>query len=403
MALSRRGCDKVAPFKTITVMSNNGSYHFTSESVGEGHPDKLCDQISDAILDAALAGDPASRVACETFTTTGMVLVGGEITTSSQFDAQDVARGVLEDVGYDDPDYGIDHKTCAVLNTIHGQSADIAMGVDETDKKAQGAGDQGLMFGYACSDTPHLMPAPIDWSHAIMISAAEARKSKKLPFLAPDGKCQVTIRYDNGSPSSIETVVLSHQHTEDVSNEQLREGLIEEVIKPVLPKEMVGDTSYLINPTGRFVIGGPHGDAGLTGRKIIVDTYGGKARHGGGAFSGKDPSKVDRSAAYMARYISKNIVASGLCTECEVQLAYAIGVAEPVSVYVSTFGTGTTDERRLEGAVREVFDLTPAGIISSLDLRKPIYRQTATYGHFGRDGFAWEHLDRADAIKASAG
>ena len=384
-------------------MSDNGNYQFTSESVGEGHPDKLCDQISDAILDAALAGDPSSRVACETFTTTGMVLVGGEITTSSQFDPQEVVRGVLQDVGYDNPDYGIDYKTCAVLNTIHGQSADVAMGVDETEKKAQGAGDQGLMFGYACSDTEHLMPAPIDWSHTIMSSAAEARKQKKLPFLAPDGKCQVTVRYADGAPSAIETVVLSHQHTDDVSNQQLHEALIEEVIKPVLPPELLGNTRYLINPTGRFVIGGPHGDAGLTGRKIIVDTYGGKARHGGGAFSGKDPSKVDRSAAYMARYMAKNVVASGLCSECEVQLAYAIGVAEPVSVYLSTFGSGSADERRLEHAVREVFELTPAGIIDSLELRRPIYRQTATYGHFGRDGFAWERVDRVDAIKAALG
>jgi S-adenosylmethionine synthetase len=382
-------------------MNSTGSYSFTSESVGEGHPDKLCDQISDAIVDAALENDPNSRVACETFTTTGMVLVGGEITTTSHFDAQQIARDVLRDVGYDDPDFGIDYKTCAVLNTIHGQSADIAMGVDVGDDKVQGAGDQGLMFGYACSDTPHLMPAPIDYSHTIMMSAARARHERQLPFLAPDGKCQVTVQYEEGTPIAIDTVVLSHQHTEDVSNEQLREALIEEVIKPVLPAEMIANATYLINPTGRFVIGGPHGDAGLTGRKIIVDTYGGMARHGGGAFSGKDPSKVDRSAAYMARYIAKNIVASGLCGACEVQLAYAIGVADPVSVYVHTFGSGAAVERRLEAAAREVFDLTPAGIIATLDLRKPIYRPTATYGHFGRDQFSWERVDRADAIKAA--
>ena len=382
------------------IMQQRDSYRFTSESVGEGHPDKLCDQISDAVVDAALAEDPASRVACETFATTGLIVVGGEIRTGGSLDPQQLAREVLRDAGYDDPSLGIDYETCAVLNVMHAQSPDIAQGVDGGAGKQQGAGDQGLMFGYACSDTPHLMPAPIDFAHAIMLRAAEVRKSGRLPFLGPDGKCQVSVRYEAGRPAAIETVVLSHQHRPEVGHEHLREGLVEEVIKEALPAAMLdGGVTYLVNPTGRFVVGGPHGDSGLTGRKLIVDTYGGKARHGGGAFSGKDPSKVDRSAAYMARYVAKNIVASGVCAECEVQLAYAIGVAEPVSLYVHTFGSATVAEQRIEDAVRDLFDLTPAAITATLDLARPIYRSTATYGHFGRDEFSWERTDRAAAIR----
>ena len=381
-------------------MYHRGNYVFTSESVAEGHPDKLCDQISDAVVDAALAEDPTARVACEVFATTGLILVGGEIRSRSSFDPQQLARDVLRDAGYDDSDLGIDFRTCAVLNTLHAQSPDIARGVDRGSAAAQGAGDQGLMFGYACCDTPRLMPAPIDFAHAIMLQAAQVRKQGLLPFLGPDGKCQVSVRYVDGRPAAIETVVLSHQHHPDVAPEQLRAGLVEEVIQRALPAEMLGgNVSYLINPTGRFVVGGPHGDTGLTGRKLIVDTYGGKARHGGGALSGKDPSKVDRSAAYMARYVAKNIVASGVCRECEVQLAYAIGVADPVSLYVDTFGTGTVPEQRIEAAVRDLFDLTPGGIIAALALARPIYRPTATYGHFGRDGFSWEQTDRAEEIR----
>lgn len=383
-------------------MKQRDSYRFTSESVGEGHPDKLCDQISDAVVDAALADDPASRVACETFATTGLIVVGGEIRTRSSLDPQQLAREVLRDAGYDDPTLGIDYQTCAVLNVMHAQSQDIAQGVDRGSGAAQGAGDQGLMFGYACSDTAHLMPAPIDFAHAIMLQAAQVRKSGQLPFLGPDGKCQVSVRYEAGHPAAVETVVLSHQHRDGVPHRRLSEALVEEVIRKALPAAMLdGDVTYLINPTGRFVVGGPHGDSGLTGRKLIVDTYGGKARHGGGAFSGKDPSKVDRSAAYMARYVAKNVVASGVCTECEVQIAYAIGVAEPVSLYVHSFGTATVAEQRIEDAVRELFDLTPAGITAMLDLARPIYRCTATYGHFGRDEFSWEQTDRAAAIRAA--
>lgn len=381
-------------------MSQRDSYRFTSESVGEGHPDKLCDQISDAVVDAALAKDPAARVACETFATTGLIVVGGETRTDGSLDPQQLARDVLRDAGYDAASLGIDYQTCEVLNVMHAQSQDIAQGVDGSPDRQQGAGDQGLMFGYACSDTPHLMPAPIEFAHAIMLRAAQVRKSRVLPFLGPDGKCQVSVRYEGGRPAAIETVVLSHQHREEVLPGQLREALVEEVIKRALPADMLtGGVTYLVNPTGRFVVGGPHGDCGLTGRKLIVDTYGGKARHGGGAFSGKDPSKVDRSAAYMARYVAKNIVASGLCDECEVQIAYAIGVAQPVSLYVHTFGSATVAEQRIEDAVRELFDLTPAGITSALDLARPIYRRTATYGHFGRDEFSWERTDRAAAIR----
>ena len=381
-----------------------GEYTFTSESVGEGHPDKLCDQISDAVLDAALRDDADSRVACEVFTTTGLVLVGGEITTRAGVNAPAIARGVLRDAGYDNPDYGIDADACAVLNTLHEQSPDIAQGVDADAGKEQGAGDQGLMFGYACTETDHLMPAPIDFAHRIMRRAAEVRKAGDLPFLRPDGKCQVSVRYRNGAPAAISTVVLSHQHDDGVDAGDLSEALIEQVIRKALPAELLkGEVRYLINPTGRFVVGGPHGDTGLTGRKLIVDTYGGMARHGGGAFSGKDPSKVDRSAAYMARYVAKNVVAAGLCSRCEVQLAYAIGVAEPVSLLVQGFGTAAVPERRIEAAVRDAFDMTPAGIIRRFDLRRPIYRQTAVYGHFGRDGFPWERTDAADRLAAAAG
>ena len=376
-------------------------YTFTSESVGEGHPDKLCDQISDAVLDAALGDDPDARVACEVFATTGLVLVGGEITTRAGLNIPAIARDVLRDAGYDDPAYGIDADACAVLNTVHEQSPDIARGVDADDDRVQGAGDQGLMFGYACRETDRLMPAPIDFAHRIMRRAAEVRKAGKLPFLRPDGKCQVSVRYRDGIPVAIPTVVLSHQHDPDVDHDTLREALIEQVIGRALPGELLnGTVRYLINPTGRFVVGGPHGDTGLTGRKIIVDTYGGTARHGGGAFSGKDPSKVDRSAAYMARYVAKNVVAAGLCSRCEVQLAYAIGVAEPVSLLVQGFGTAKVPEQRIESAIRDTFDLTPAGIIRCLDLRRPIFRQTAAYGHFGRDGFSWERTDAADRLAA---
>ena len=376
-------------------------YTFTSESVGEGHPDKLCDQISDAVLDAALGDDPDARVACEVFATTGLVLVGGEITTRAGLNIPAIARDVLRDAGYVDPAYGIDADACAVLNTVHEQSPDIARGVDADDDRVQGAGDQGLMFGYACRETDRLMPAPIDFAHRIMRRAAEVRKAGQLPFLRPDGKCQVSVRYRDGIPVAIPTVVLSHQHDPDVDHDTLREALIEQVIGRALPGELLnGTVRYLINPTGRFVVGGPHGDTGLTGRKIIVDTYGGTARHGGGAFSGKDPSKVDRSAAYMARYVAKNVVAAGLCSRCEVQLAYAIGVAEPVSLLVQGFGTAKVPEQRIESAIRDTFDLTPAGIIRCLDLRRPIFRQTAAYGHFGRDGFSWERTDAADRLAA---
>jgi S-adenosylmethionine synthetase len=368
--------------------------------VTEGHPDKICDQISDAVLDQALREDPESHVACECFTTTGMVLVGGEISTEGYIDLQTLVRGVLKSIGYDDAAYGIDYQSCSVLSTIHEQSPDIAQGVNRPKGEEQGAGDQGMMFGYACRETPELMPAPIQFAHRIMQRAAEVRKKGILPFLRPDGKCQVSVRYEDGKPSSIPTVVLSHQHSEDVTYNHLRDSLIEEVIRHALPAELLsGDVVFLINPTGRFVIGGPHGDTGLTGRKIIVDTYGGMARHGGGAFSGKDPSKVDRSAAYMARYIAKNVVAAGLADTCEVQLAYAIGVARPVSVYVSTFGTARVEEERIERAIQEVFRITPAGIIESLDLKKPVYQDTAVYGHFGRSQFRWEKTDQAERLR----
>ncbi len=383
-------------------MSERLNYTFTSESVGEGHPDKVCDLISDAILDAALTQDKNTRSGCECFASTGMILVGGEITTKSYVDIIKVARDTLEEIGYNDPMYGIDCYSCSVMSVINPQSPDISQGVTEGLglHKEQGAGDQGMMFGYACKETPELMPAPIQYSHKIMRKAAEVRKGKVLDFLRPDGKCQVTVDYRDGKPSHISTVVLSHQHDDGVPYDRIREGMIEEIIKKALPAELLSsDTIYHINPTGRFVVGGPQGDAGLTGRKIIVDTYGGAAAHGGGAFSGKDPSKVDRSAAYMARYIAKNIVAADLADKCEVELAYAIGVAEPVSVYVNTYGTGKTDGAALEKAVREVFSLTPKGIITTLDLLRPIYKETAAYGHFGREQFPWEKTDKAEALK----
>ncbi len=384
-------------------MSYRSDFIFTSESVGEGHPDKVCDQISDAVLDEALRQDPMSRVACETFTTTGLIMIGGEITTKGVIDYQLIARNKLKEIGYDNPAYGIDYDSCSVLHSIHKQSQDISQGVTEGQglHKEQGAGDQGMMIGYACRDTEALMPAPIYYAHQIMLKAAEVRKQKRLNFLRPDGKCQVTVEYAAGKPKAITTVVLSHQHSEDVSYEDLKQGMIEEIIKKALPANLInGNVIYHINPTGRFVIGGPHGDTGLTGRKIIVDTYGGMASHGGGAFSGKDPSKVDRSAAYMARYIAKNIVAAGVCAKCEVQIAYAIGVAEPVSLYVCTFGTGKVPETKIENAVREIFNLKPKGIIDTLDLRKPIYEETAAYGHFGRPQFSWEKTDKVEAIKS---
>jgi len=380
-------------------MPERSDYIFTSESVGEGHPDKICDQISDAVLDSALKQDPHSRVACESFTTTGLVLVGGEITTAGYIDLQRVVRGVLKSIGYDDPDYGIDYQSCAVLNCIHEQSRDIAQGVGQ-DLKHLGAGDQGMMYGFACRETPELMPAPIHYAHAIMRRASQVRKRGILPFMRPDGKCQVTVVYENGQPRRVSTVVLSHQHSEDVTNDELHEAYTEEIIKKAIPPEMLsGKVNYLINPTGRFVIGGPHGDTGLTGRKIIVDTYGGMARHGGGAFSGKDPSKVDRSGAYMARWIAKNVVAAGLAERCEVQLAYAIGVPEPGQLTVSSFGTGQVPDSRLEEAVAAVFDCRPGGIIEALDLLKPVYQDTAVYGHFGREEFPWEKTDRAEALR----
>ena len=386
-----------------TVLSNN-HYFFTSESVGEGHPDKVCDQISDAVLDACLAQDPQSHVACECYATTGMVLVGGEITTSATLNIQKIAREVAGDIGYTDADFGLDCNSMAVLNTIHTQSPDINQGVEGKGLKEyegqQGAGDQGMMFGFACNETPELMPAPIMYSHKLLLKAAELRKSKVIPWLRPDAKSQVTIEYEGYKPVRIDTVVISHQHNPDVSYDEIKNTIIEKIIKPVLEPTGLLDanTKYYVNPTGQFVVGGPHGDAGLTGRKIIVDTYGGMGRHGGGAFSGKDPTKVDRSAAYMARYIAKNIVAAKIADRAEVQLAYAIGVPFPVSIMVDTFGTGTVPETKIVEAVKAVFDCTPAGIIKTLDLRKPVYRATAAYGHFGRDGFSWEKTDKVDAL-----
>ncbi len=383
-------------------MSARDKFLFTSESVTEGHPDKIADQISDAILDACLEQDPYSRVACETLTATGLVVIAGEITTQAYVDFQTLVRGVVAAIGYDNALYGFDSNTCAVISSINKQSGDIAMGVD-----TGGAGDQGMMFGYATNETEELMPAPISWAHKLTRQLSAVRKNGRLPYLRPDGKSQVTVEYGaDGRPARIDAVVISTQHAETVSNEELRADILKNVIQAVLPANLLDEnTKYHINPTGRFVIGGPMGDSGLTGRKIIVDTYGGMGRHGGGAFSGKDPTKVDRSAAYMARHIAKNIVAAGLADRCEVQLAYAIGVPEPVSVLVDTFGTGRIEARKLEELVRANFKLTPKGIIESLDLRRPIYRKTAAYGHFGRNDkdFTWEATDKAAALREQAG
>ena len=389
---------------------------FTSESVTEGHPDKVCDQISDAVLDDILASDPTAHVACETFTTTGMIVVMGEITTSHYTDIPAIARRTVQRIGYTDPAYGFDYRSCAVMTAIDEQSPDIAMGVNQSFEVQQGgdsdpldlvgAGDQGMMFGYACDETQELMPAPISMAHRLSRKLAEARKSGELGWLRPDGKSQVTVEYDeHNRPVRVDTVVISTQHDPDVSLEQIRKDMIEQVAKAVIPADMLDEnTKYYVNPTGRFVKGGPAADSGLTGRKIIVDTYGGSAPHGGGCFSGKDPTKVDRSAAYAARYVAKNIVAAGLARRCQVQLAYAIGVAQPVSVLVDTFGTGTVGDDRLETAVRKVFDLRPTAIIRDLDLRKPIYRKLAAYGHMGREdlGVTWEKTDRTEALKAAA-
>jgi S-adenosylmethionine synthetase len=374
-------------------------YIFTSESVTEGHPDKVADQVSDAVLDAVLADDPTGRVACETMVTTGICVVAGEITTKTYVDVPKLVRGVIHDIGYTDAAFGFDSKTCAVVNMIQSQSPDIAMGVD-----TGGAGDQGLMFGYACDETKELMPLPIMLAHQLVHRLSEARRSQDLSYLRPDGKSQVSVEYVNGQPKRVDAVVISTQHDDDVSTEQIRAD-VKRLIDSVVPGGMVdSQTKYHINPTGRFVIGGPHGDTGLTGRKIIVDTYGGMGRHGGGAFSGKDPTKVDRSACYMARYVAKNVVASGLATRAEVQLAYAIGVAEPVSIMVNTFGTGKVEDDQLAGLVRDNFLLTPAGMIKHLNLRRPVYRKTAAFGHFGRtgDGFTWELTDKAEALREAA-
>ncbi|MBI2413227.1 MAG: methionine adenosyltransferase [Deltaproteobacteria bacterium] len=381
-------------------------YLFTSESVTEGHPDKVADQVSDAILDAILKQDPKSRVACETLVTTGVAIIAGEITTNAQVNYADVVRETIRDIGYTDAAMGFDYKTCAVMVTLDRQSPDIAMGVDTGDNKEQGAGDQGLMFGYACDHTAEFMPMPIDLAHKITMRLAEVRKKGILDFIRPDGKSQVTVKYVDGRPVAVDTVVVSSQHSPEVDNKTLREGIIEEVIKKVVPADLLTPkTKYHINPTGKFVVGGPHGDCGLTGRKIIVDTYGGHGSHGGGAFSGKDPSKVDRSASYLARYIAKNVVAAGLAAECELQLAYAIGVADPVSVMVDTFGTEKIPVEKIEALIKANFRMKPAELIKDLDLLRPIYRNTAAYGHFGRtgDAFKWEMTDKADTLRKAAG
>lgn len=374
---------------------------FTSESVTEGHPDKVCDQISDSLLDEFLRQDPDSRVAAESMTTTGIVFVAGEVTSKGRVDVQKIVRDTIREIGYDNPSYGFDCDSCSVLAALHEQSPDISMGVTATESKEQGAGDQGLMFGYATNETPQLMPLPITMAHQLSMKLAQSRKSKELGWLRPDGKSQVSVVYEDGVPKRIDTVVVSTQHSPDIGMAQLREEVVSKIIKPVCGSWVDDKTKYLVNPTGRFVIGGPPGDTGLTGRKIIADTYGGMGRHGGGAFSGKDPSKVDRSACYMARYVAKNVVAAGLADKCEVQVAYAIGVAEPVSIMVDTFGTGKISEEAIESRVRKVFDMKPAGIIKTLDLKRPIYRPTAAYGHFGREGpgFTWEKTDKAALLQ----
>jgi S-adenosylmethionine synthetase len=376
------------------------SFVFTSESVSEGHPDKIADQISDAVLDAIIGQDPHARVACETFVKTGMVLIGGEVTTRAWVDVEAIAREVIKDIGYNSSTMGFDWESCAVLSAIGKQSADIALGVDQHASEQMGAGDQGLMFGYATRETDVFMPAPLAYAHRLMERQAYCRKNGDLPWLRPDAKCQLTFNYVEGLPVSINTIVFSTQHTPDIAQRDLIEAVREVIIKPVLPVEWLSaETRFFINPTGRFVIGGPLGDCGLTGRKIIVDSYGGMARHGGGCFSGKDPSKVDRSAAYAARYVAKNIVAAGLADKCEIQVSYAIGIAEPTSIHVETFGTGKLESVELMRLIYQHFDLTPRGIIDHHDLLRPIYRQTATYGHFGRDGFPWERLDKVDVLR----
>lgn len=387
----------------------NHRYFFTSESVGEGHPDKLCDQISDAILDACIKDDPESRVACETFASTSLVLIGGEITTKTFVDFHHLVRSVTGEIGYNHPDYGLDCRSMAVLDMIHSQSPDISQGVSGTGLKKykgqQGAGDQGMMFGFACNETKELMPTPITLAHKVLLQASKLRKNKTIKWLRPDAKSQITVEYEGYKPIRIDAVVVSHQHDPDVTYKEIEETVIEKIIKPVLEPTGLLDakTKYFINPTGRFVVGGPFGDTGLTGRKIIVDTYGGMGRHGGGAFSGKDPTKVDRSGAYAARYVAKNVVAAKLAERCEVQLAYAIGVPFPVSVMVDTFDTSVVPEKKIEEAINKTFDLTPAGIIKSLDLRRPIYQKTASYGHFGRSEFPWEKTDKTDELKKAAG
>lgn len=379
-------------------MSN---YFFTSESVTEGHPDKICDQISDAVLDAVLKDDPEGSCCCEVFTTTGLIIVGGEITTKTYVDVQEIARGVLKKIGYTNSDYGIDYKSCSVLNAIHEQSPDIAQGEDisKSPHHAQGAGDQGIMMGYACTETPELMPLPIMLAHKLVRQLTEVRKKGTLDYLRPDGKSQVTVEYADGRPVGIEAVVIAAQHDPNVDYQQLRQDIIDQVIKPVCGDLLSEKTKYLINETGKFIIGGPQGDTGMTGRKVIVDTYGGMGRHGGGAFSGKVPNKQDRSGSYMARYIAKNIVAAQLADRCEVQLAYAIGYPEPVSVHVTTFGTGKVPDEQIEKAVKQVFDMTPAGIIKTFDLKRPIYQATSVYGHFGREEFPWEKVDRVGELQ----
>ncbi len=381
-------------------------YLFTSESVSEGHPDKVSDQISDAVLDAILAQDPNARVACETLCSTGLIVLSGEITTHATVDYNVIARETVERIGYTSSDIGFDAKTCAVLTAFNKQSPDIAQGVDRQEEMDQGAGDQGLMFGYACDETPQLMPMPIFYSHRLVEKQAQLRKAGRLPWLRPDAKSQVSVHYQDGKPQRIDTVVISTQHDPDVSHKDLTEAVIEEIIKPILPSDMLNaDTKYLVNPTGRFVVGGPMGDCGLTGRKIIVDTYGGTAHHGGGAFSGKDPSKVDRSAAYAGRYVAKNIVAAGIASKCEVQVAYAIGVARPVSMMVETYGTGKISDEKIIQLIKKHFDLRPRAIIHTLNLLRPIYQQTAAHGHFGREeaDFTWEATDKADQLRADAG